>query len=65
MMTLLHMENDLRRAIERQEFHLCYQPVVSLATGTIIGFEALTRWQHPERGLVSPLEFILSRKTVV
>lgn len=55
---LLHLENDLRRAIEQQEFQLYYQPIVSLATGKIDGFEALIRWQHPERGLISPLEFI-------
>lgn len=58
VLTLLHLENDLRRAIEHQEFELYYQPIVSLVTGKINGFEALVRWQHPERGLVSPLEFI-------
>lgn len=57
-LTLLHLENDLRRAIERQEFQLHYQPIVSLATGKIHGFEALVRWQHPERGLIPPLDFI-------
>ncbi len=55
---LLKLENDLRRALERQEFRVYYQPIVSLATGKISGFEALVRWQHPERGLVSPAEFI-------
>ncbi|NJL01492.1 MAG: EAL domain-containing protein [Spirulinaceae cyanobacterium SM2_1_0] len=54
----LKLENDLRRAIERQEFYLCYQPVVSLRSGEIIGFEALVRWQHPDRGVVKPAEFI-------
>ncbi|MEH1871626.1 two-component system response regulator [Nostoc sp.] len=55
---LLELENDLRRAVERQEFLVYYQPIVSLATGRISGFEALVRWQHPIRGLVSPIEFI-------
>ena len=55
---LLHLESDLRQAIERQEFLLHYQPIVSLVTGKLVGFEALIRWQHPERGLVSPTEFI-------
>ncbi|MBW4546301.1 MAG: EAL domain-containing protein [Symplocastrum torsivum CPER-KK1] len=54
----LQIETDLRRAIERQEFRVHYQPIVSLSTGKIIGFEALVRWQHPQRGLVSPTEFI-------
>ncbi|NET03603.1 MAG: EAL domain-containing protein [Symploca sp. SIO2B6] len=54
----LQLETDLRRAIERQEFMVYYQPIVSLATGQIIGFEALLRWQHPQRGLVYPTEFI-------
>ncbi|MEH2279909.1 MAG: EAL domain-containing protein [Nostoc sp.] len=55
---LLELENDLRRAVERQEFLVYYQPIVSLTTGRISGFEALVRWQHPIRGLVSPIEFI-------
>lgn len=55
---LLRLENDLRRALERQEFEVYYQPITSLFTGTLTGFEALLRWRHPERGLVSPLEFI-------
>ncbi len=54
----LQMETDLRRAIERQEFRVHYQPIVSLSTGRITGFEALVRWQHPQRGLVYPTEFI-------
>ncbi|MCW5317285.1 EAL domain-containing protein [Nostoc sp. KVJ3] len=55
---LLELENDLRRAVERQEFLVYYQPIISLTTGRISGFEALVRWQHPTRGLVSPTEFI-------
>ncbi|MBG1264562.1 GGDEF domain-containing response regulator [Nostoc commune] len=55
---LLELENDLRRAVERQEFLVYYQPIVSLVTGRISGFEALVRWQHPIRGLLSPIEFI-------
>ncbi len=55
---LLQLETDLRLAIERQEFRLQYQPIVSLETGRIIGFEALIRWQHPQYGLILPAEFI-------
>lgn len=55
---LLKLENDLRRAIERQEFRVFYQPIISLETDQIAGFEALVRWEHPERGCVSPGEFI-------
>ena len=58
VMTRLQLESDLRRAIERQEFRLHYQPLISLVTGKIAGFEALVRWQHPERGLVPPNDFI-------
>jgi diguanylate cyclase (GGDEF)-like protein/PAS domain S-box-containing protein len=54
----LALETDLRRAIERNEFELHYQPIISLATNTLAGFEALVRWRHPERGLVSPEHFI-------
>ncbi|MGL5875729.1 MAG: diguanylate cyclase domain-containing protein [Xenococcaceae cyanobacterium] len=56
--TLLQLENDLRRAIERQEFQLHYQPIVALTTRRIVGFEALVRWRHPVRGFLSPAEFI-------
>ena len=52
------MEHDLRRALERSELRLHYQPLVELATGTVIGVEALLRWEHPTRGLVPPLSFI-------
>jgi len=55
---LLQVETDLRRAIDRQELRVYYQPIVSLATCKISGFEALVRWQHPERGLISPSDFI-------
>jgi len=54
----LELAADLRRALERNELVLHYQPTVDLRTGEIIGFEALVRWQHPTRGLVPPLEFI-------
>lgn len=56
--TRLQLENDLRRAIERNHFQLYYQPIVSLDTGRLAGFEALVRWQHPERGFISPGDFI-------
>ncbi len=55
---LLQLETDLRRAIERNEFVLYYQPIIALDTHRISGFEALVRWQHPEHGFVSPAEFI-------
>ncbi|AFY58193.1 diguanylate cyclase (GGDEF) domain-containing protein [Rivularia sp. PCC 7116] len=54
----LELENDLRRALERQELIVYYQPIICLKTGSIGGFEALVRWQHPTRGLVLPTEFI-------
>ncbi|MDB4949082.1 MAG: diguanylate cyclase domain [Gemmatimonadetes bacterium] len=54
----LEMETDLRRAVERGEFLLHYQPIVSLSTGEINGVEALLRWMHPRRGLVPPADFI-------
>lgn len=54
----LSLESSLRRALERQEFLLYYQPKASLATGEVIGVEALLRWRHPDLGLVSPVEFM-------
>ena len=57
-LTRLQIESDLRRAIEREELHVNYQPIVSLRDGRIRGFEALVRWRHPERGPIPPSEFI-------
>ena len=54
----LKLENDLKRAIEREEFVLHYQPKIELSTDKIVGVEALVRWDHPEHGLVPPDEFI-------
>ncbi len=54
----LGLEAELRRAIDRREFVIHYQPIVKLETGEVIGAEALVRWQHPTRGLVPPMEFI-------
>jgi diguanylate cyclase (GGDEF)-like protein/PAS domain S-box-containing protein len=58
VMSLLALENDFRRAVERREFRVHYQPIVHLGSGTLRGFEALVRWQHPRRGLVFPTQFI-------
>jgi len=54
----LELENDLRRALECQQFAIYYQPVVSLPEQKLLGFEALLRWQHPVRGLLTPDEFL-------
>lgn len=57
-LTQLQLETDLRRAVDRQEFIIYYQPIVSLENFRLAGFEALVRWQHPERGLIPPTDFI-------
>ncbi|HSO95229.1 MAG TPA: EAL domain-containing protein [Acidimicrobiia bacterium] len=54
----LRTGNDLHRALERSELRIHYQPILSLETGQLAGFEALLRWEHPERGLVRPDEFV-------
>jgi len=54
----LSLESELRKALERDEFVLYFQPMVSVASGAVVGAEALIRWQHPDMGMVSPLEFI-------
>jgi diguanylate cyclase (GGDEF)-like protein len=60
----LEMEEDLRSAVGQEELRVHYQPQLSLMTGETVGFEALARWEHPERGLLAPSEFIpLAEKT--
>ena len=59
VMTLAQLEQDLRKAVDQDEFSCFYLPFVSLQTGRIIGFEACLRWQHPTRGLLNPAEFAL------
>ena len=54
----LQLESDLRRAIERKEFTLAYQPIVRLEDRSVAGFEALLRWEHPRRGAIPPSDFI-------
>lgn len=55
---LLSLETDLRKAITKKEFVLYYQPIINLSTNRVTGLEALIRWKHPEKGIISPLEFI-------
>jgi PAS domain S-box-containing protein len=60
----LQLEADLETALDRQQFLLFFQPIVSLSASRIIGLEALVRWQHPARGMISPLDFIpIAEKT--
>lgn len=54
----IQIETDLRYAVEEEQFRVFYQPIIALESGHLAGFEALIRWQHPQRGLVSPAEFI-------
>ncbi len=58
VISTMETEADMRRAIERQEFFLLYQPIISTSKFTLAGFEALVRWQHPTRGIISPDDFI-------
>jgi diguanylate cyclase (GGDEF)-like protein len=58
-LSLLDMESDLRHALSRNEFEPYYQPITELADGRVVGYEALLRWHHPERGLLSPNDFLL------
>ncbi|MFS8805094.1 EAL domain-containing protein [Synechococcus sp. R55.6] len=54
----LHLETEIRQALRQEQFRVYYQPIVQLSTGRIVGFEALLRWEHPERGLIPSSEFI-------
>ena len=54
----LELETDLRRAVERDEFEMFFQPIVRLDDGSVYGFEALLRWHQPQRGLLMPAEFL-------
>ena len=58
VLSSMRLETDLRRALERGEIVPFYQPIVDLATGTILGFEALARWRHPTQGIIAPDSFI-------
>ncbi|MDN5924756.1 MAG: GGDEF domain-containing phosphodiesterase, partial [Xanthomonadales bacterium] len=56
--TLLELENDLRRALTRNEFEPWFQPIVRINDGSTVGYEALLRWRHPQRGLIGPDDFL-------
>lgn len=56
--TRLELERDLRRSVEDEQLRLWYQPIICLETGAIMGFEALVRWAHPQRGLLEPADFL-------
>lgn len=58
VLNILRMESDLRKALDREEFKVYYQPIVSLETLHLVGLEALIRWQHPEQGVIGPNQFI-------
>ncbi len=57
-MTRMELEAELRRALQNQQFVVYYQPILELAADRVIGFEALVRWEHPDKGLIPPMEFI-------
>lgn len=57
-LSVLRMEAELRRAVERKEFRVYYMPIISLKSGKITGMEALIRWEHPQRGIILPGEFL-------